>query len=138
MAEGVTTTILHRSPGERFQTLRRDLGVKGFGLNLLRLEPGQRGRVHAHERQEEVYVVLDGELTLLLEDEEVVVGRDGVVRVAAHVRRQLVNRGPEPLRLLAIGAQGEHQGRDGIAWTDWDQPREAGRPPQEVPLPDDL
>jgi uncharacterized cupin superfamily protein len=134
----VRVTTLELAPGERFQRLRAELGVTGFGINLLRLEPGQRGRIHRHERQEEVYVVLAGELTLLVEREEVVVGRYGVARVPAHVRRQLVNRGSEPLRLLALGGTGEHAGRDGIAWSSWDEPAEAGRPPQEVPLPEDL
>jgi uncharacterized cupin superfamily protein len=39
---------------ERFQSLRRELGVQSFGINLMRLEAGQRGRIHRHERQEEV------------------------------------------------------------------------------------
>jgi hypothetical protein len=52
------------------------------------------------------------------------------------VRRQLVNRGPERLVLLALGATGEHAGRDGEAWTAWDSPHSA--PPQEIPLPEDL
>ena len=124
--------------GERFQTLRRELGVEGFGINLLRLEPGQRGRIHRHEHQEEVYVVLAGELTLVVEGVEHAVGEDEVVRVPAELRRQLVNRGPAPLRLLALGGSGEHVGRDGQAYKGWDQPPEDGLPPQEVPLPGDL
>src|SRR5256885_7544942 len=55
---------------ERFISLRRKLGVGSFGMNLIALEPGQRGRIHAHERQEEVYIVLEGELTLALGDGE--------------------------------------------------------------------
>ena len=61
-----------------------------------------------------------------------------MVRVPPELRRQLVNRGPAPVRLLALGGSGEHAGRDGQAYTAWDQPLEDGRPPQEVPLPDDL
>ena len=37
---------------ERFQRLREPLGVRSFGINLIRLQPGQRGRIHRHERQE--------------------------------------------------------------------------------------
>jgi uncharacterized cupin superfamily protein len=134
----IARSRLDMAAGERFQTLRRELGVASFGINLIRLEPGQRGRIHRHERQEEVYVVLSGELTLLVEGEEHVLGVHDVVRVPPLPRRQLVNRGPEPLRLLALGGAGEHAGRDGHAYTSWDEPLEAGRPPQEVPLPDDL
>jgi uncharacterized cupin superfamily protein len=122
---------------ERFQTLRRELGVQSFGINLIMLEPRQRGRIHAHREQEEVYLVLDGELTLGIDGYERVLGRNEIVRVGPAVRRQLVNRGPGRLVLLALGGSGEHVGRDGRAWSDWDEEGE-GRPPQEVPLPDDL
>jgi len=133
----VTFAKLERDGGERFQTLRRELGVGSFGINLMRLAPGQRGRIHAHEHQEEVYLVLDGELTLILEDAQHVLGRDSVVRVAPAVRRQLVNAAPQPLVLLALGGSGEHSGRDGRAWRSWEE-RGEGAPPQEVALPEDL
>ena len=44
--------------------------MSAFGLNLLRFQPGQRGRIHRHERQEEVYLVLEGTLTLDVEGYE--------------------------------------------------------------------
>jgi uncharacterized cupin superfamily protein len=136
--QDVAFTSLGPAPGERFQSLRRELGVSSFGVNLITLQPRERGRVHAHEQQEEVYLVLDGELTLVLDGrEEHSVKRDGAVRVGPAVRRQLVNRGPERLVLLALGGAGEHVGRDGRAWESWDEGG-PGRPPQEVPLPDDL
>lgn len=133
----VTVTTLNRDPAERFQTLRRELGVTSFGMNLIVLAPRQRGRIHAHERQEEVYLVLDGELTLVVEGEERVLGRDAIIRVGPAVRRQLVNAGSGPVVLLALGGHGEHEGRDGRAFSAWDEPG-PGRPPQEVPLPEDL
>jgi mannose-6-phosphate isomerase-like protein (cupin superfamily) len=126
-----------RRPGERFQALRRELGVRSFGLNLIVLQPGERGRVHAHERQEEVYLVLEGTLTLVLEDGEHALGREQLARVGPSVRRQLVNAGPQRLVLLALGGSGEHAGRDGRAWASWEESGE-GRSPQEVPLPADL
>jgi mannose-6-phosphate isomerase-like protein (cupin superfamily) len=128
---------LNADSGERFQTLRRELGVNSFGINLIMLEPRQRGRIHAHREQEEVYLVLEGELTLGIEGEERVLGKNELVRVGPAVRRQLVNRGPGRLVLLALGGAGEHSGRDGRAWSDWGEEGE-GRPPQEVPLPEDL
>jgi|SRR5689334_4409765 len=133
----VTFTNLEPGSGERFQSLRRELGVTSFGINLITLQPREQGRVHAHEHQEEVYLVLEGELTLVLEDGEHTIQRDGLARVPAAVRRQLVNRGSERLVLVALGGAGEHVGRDGRAWESWDEGG-PGRPPQEVPLPDDL
>jgi mannose-6-phosphate isomerase-like protein (cupin superfamily) len=136
MEPGTSRTRLDPDPGERFVTLRRQLGVTSFGLNQIVLRPGERGRIHRHARQEEVYLVLEGTLTLLVEGDETRLERGELVRVAPELRRQVVNRGPERLVLLALGGEGEHQGRDGEAFASWEDTR--GAPPQEVALPPDL
>jgi uncharacterized cupin superfamily protein len=136
MQDGVSVAALDIDGEERFQALRRELGVSSFGLNLIRLRPGQRGRIHRHARQEEVYLVLEGTLSLAVEGEERELPRGSIARVAPGARRQLTNRGGELLALLAIGGAEPHEGRDGEAFTSWDE--QAGRPPQEVPLPDDV
>jgi len=136
MQEGVTKARLDPGTGDRFVTLRRQLGVTSFGMNQIVLQPGQRGRIHRHERQEEVYLVLEGNLTLIIEGEESELAIGELVRVAPTLRRQLVNRGPGRLVLLALGGEGEHHGRDGEAFASWDD--EVGAPPQELPLPADL
>jgi uncharacterized cupin superfamily protein len=135
--DDIAFTVIDREGGQRFQPLRRELGVSSFGCNLIALAPGERGRIHAHDRQEEVYLVLEGELTLLVEGAEHVLGADRLVRIGPSVRRQLVNAGERRLVLLALGGSGEHEGRDGRAWSSWEDDS-PGRPPQEVPLPDDL
>jgi uncharacterized cupin superfamily protein len=138
MDPGVSFTSLDPDGDDRFQRMRQELGVSSFGLNLMRLRPGQRGRIHCHERQEEVYVVLEGTLTLHIDgDEPRELRRGDAARVAPDVRRQLVNRHPELLLILAAGGAEEHVGRDGRAWASWDEGGE-GRPPQEVGLPDDV
>jgi mannose-6-phosphate isomerase-like protein (cupin superfamily) len=136
MDEGTTMTRLNPDVGERFLSLRRQLGVSSFGMNQIVLEPGQRGRIHRHTRQEEVYLVLEGTLTIVLEGEPTDLGEGELMRVAPQIRRQLVNRGPGRLVLFALGGAHEHESRDGeafVAWTD-DQPAS----PQEVPMPPDL
>jgi mannose-6-phosphate isomerase-like protein (cupin superfamily) len=132
----VTFSAIERDTGERLQGLRAALGVSSFGINRLTFQPRQRGRIHAHERQEEVYVVLEGELTLLIEGVEHKLGPDAVVRVGPSVRRQLFNAGPKRLVVLALGGSGEHQGRDARAWTAWEDSG-PGASPQDVPIPDD-
>ena len=133
----IAFAALDRDGDERFQSLRRQLDVRSFGINLVVLQARQRGRVHAHERQEEVYLVLEGELTVVVEGVEHVLGPDRLVRVGSAVRRQLVNAGAERVVLLALGGFGDHEGRDGRAWTSWEDDG-PGAPPQEIPLPDDL
>ena len=136
MEQGTATTRLEDDPDDRFVRLRAALGVSSFGLNQIVLRPGQRGRIHRHEQQEEVYLVLDGTLTLLVEGDERTLGRGELIRVGPDVRRQLVNRGPGTLSLLALGGAGEHEGRDGLAYPDWAATEPVS--PRDLPLPEDL
>jgi uncharacterized cupin superfamily protein len=124
-------------PDVGWRSLRRELGLTAMGMSLMVFRPGQRWRIHRHKHQEEVYVVLSGELTIVVEADEHILRPRHAMRVGPGVRRQLINRGTEQVEFLAIGAAGEHESRDALAWTSWDEPGE-GRPPQEVPLPDDL
>ena len=55
--------------------------------------------------------------------------------MAPEVRRQIANPHREPVLLIALGGATEHVGRDGEAFTGWDDT--TGAPPQEVPLPED-
>jgi uncharacterized cupin superfamily protein len=134
--QGFDITQLDLNTRERVQPLQRELGVSTFGLTLRVLQPGQAGRIHRHERQEEVYLVLEGELSLYVEGEEQRLPTGSIVRVAPDVRRQLVNRRPQKLVLLALGGATPHEGRDGQAFASWDAAESA--PPQDVPLPDDV
>jgi mannose-6-phosphate isomerase-like protein (cupin superfamily) len=133
---GTNLTSIDWLTAERFVSLRRALGVTSFGLNQITLQPGQRGRIHRHREQEEVYLVLRGTLTVIFESEERELSEGQLLRVSPEVRRQLLNRRSEPCVLVAIGGAGEHVGRDGEAFATWSETE--GRPPQEVPLPDDL
>ena len=137
MEPGTSYTSLDLDGEDRFQRLRAELGLSAFGLNLLRLRPGQGSRIHRHAHQEEAYLVLEGTLTLQVEDDTRELGRGDLARVGPDVRRQLSNRTEEPLHVLAIGGANDHEGRDGRAYETWDETGE-GRPPQEVPLPEDV
>lgn len=136
MQQGVSYAKLDTSGSDRFVSLRQMLGVTSFGMNLILLQPAARGRIHKHQKQEEVYLVLEGTLSLVIEGAERDLAVGELVRVAPEVRRQLVNRGPRRLAILALGAAGEHVGRDGVAFVSWQATE--GAAPQEIPLPDDL
>jgi uncharacterized cupin superfamily protein len=135
--EGVTTTRLDLSTSERQTSLTEALALGSLGARLLSLAPRQRNRIHRHRAQEEVYVVLEGELTIGFEGgEELTLRQWEVARVPPPVRRQLMNRGSRRAKVLALGAAGEHVTGDGEAFTDWSETE--GRPPPEVPIPEDL
>jgi mannose-6-phosphate isomerase-like protein (cupin superfamily) len=136
MQDGIARSRLDRETPERFVALRRQLGVSSFGINQIMLQPGQRGRIHRHRRQEEVYLVLEGHLALVIEGEETELGQGELIRVAPQLRRQLVNRGPGRLVLIALGGEGDHHSRDGEAFASWED--QVGVSPQELRLPADL
>ncbi len=136
METGVSYTELRPDSTERFVPLRRELGVTTFGLNQVVLPPGARGRIHAHRHQEEVYLVLEGTLTLLVDGVPIDLDAGRVARVGPEVRRQLANYGPGRVVLIALGGANPHEGRDGVAFADWSDP--AGTSPQQLPVPDDI
>jgi mannose-6-phosphate isomerase-like protein (cupin superfamily) len=128
MEDGTARARLQPDAENRFVRLRAELAVTSFGLNQIVL--------HAGQRQEEVYLVLEGTLSLFIEGEEATLERGELMRVAPGVKRQLVNRGPGDLHVLAIGADGAHEGRDGLAYAAWDATDPVR--PQEMALPEDL
>ena len=137
MAEDPTIVALDFDTDERFVPLRKLLGVSGFGINQLTLRPGQRMRIHRHAGQEEVYLVLEGRLTVLVEGASHILAAGELMRVAPEIRRQLANTHRERVTLLALGSAREgHESRDAEAFNTWEET--TGGEPRDVPLPDDL
>jgi uncharacterized cupin superfamily protein len=81
-------------------------GLKNFGVNLTRLEPGAASALrHWHERQDEFIYVLEGELVLVTDLGEEALGPGMAAgfpagRACGH---QLVNRTDKPALYLEIG-----------------------------------
>jgi quercetin dioxygenase-like cupin family protein len=137
MAQDPTTVALDLDTDERFVPLRKQLGVSSFGINQVTLQPGQRMRIHRHAGQEEVYLVIEGRLTVLVEGRAHTIAAGELMRVAPEVRRQLVNRHPERVTVVALGGAGDgHESRDAEAFNSWEET--TGGQPRDVPLPDDL
>jgi uncharacterized cupin superfamily protein len=100
--------------GPGFRKIRSALGVTAFGVNAVVLPPGYEGHRHFHDRQQELYVVLEGEIEFRLGDESRVLGRGGVVRVDAQTVRSMRNMSPTAEAVyLAVGGADGYVGRDG-------------------------
>ena len=82
--------------------------------NIWRYPPGTKGKRHSDHVQEEVFVVLDGTLTVDLGEppERHEVPRGGVLVVQPGTILQLRNTGEEELRLFIYGAPPEQAGAD--------------------------
>lgn len=81
------------------------LGIESFGLQVLDLPGGFTDypeHDHVEDRQEEVYVVLEGSAELEVDGERVPAPAGTLVRVEPESRRKLLP-GQEGVRVLAIG-----------------------------------
>ncbi len=86
-------------------------GLTQTRANLFRYPPGAVGRRHIDPIQEEVFVVLDGTLTIHMgEDDEAQrheLAKGSVLVVQPGTALQLSNRGDDELRLFIYGAPPE-------------------------------
>ena len=102
-------TILHRDDFERtgkWSLARRSLGVSSFGMNVVDLQPGEKIPEHDElgRDQEEVFVVLSGSPTIVIDGREHQTRTGTFVRVDPHLRRTAVNHAAEPASLLIVSA----------------------------------
>lgn len=95
---------------------RKQLGDAGgltqFGVNLTRLKPGAASaHCHWHESEDELVYVLEGELVLVEEDDEILLGPGDAAAFKAGVANghHLVNRSQRDALLLEIGTRSRHE-----------------------------
>lgn len=91
--------------GGGFVKARAELGVSSFGMQVIRM-PGDYGDYpehdHAEDRQEEVYLALEGDGWIEIAGERVELAKDVFVRIAGGVKRK-VHAGPQGIKMLVIG-----------------------------------
>lgn len=87
------------------QFLARAMGCKGVGVSLMRLKPGEGASyVHRHKVQEEVFVILKGTGTLLLDGRRHSVPEGTIVRVGPTVYRAMGNTSRRDVVYMIVGA----------------------------------
>jgi quercetin dioxygenase-like cupin family protein len=88
-----------------FRGLSAPLGVQAFRVNRLELPPGAEGPAHDHtgDGQEEVYAVIGGGGTLIVDGDEVALSPGHFVFCPPEANRQL-RAGDEGLVWIGIGA----------------------------------
>ena len=103
--------------GPGFRKVRAPLGVTAFGVNAVVLPPGYRTHGHFHERQQELYLVLEGEIEFEFgESEKQTLGPGGLARVDPSTVRRLRNTSDsEDAMYLCVGGDGGYVGRDGTS-----------------------
>jgi uncharacterized cupin superfamily protein len=103
----------------RYQLLSDPGGLTQFGAFIEELPPGSRsGRRHWHETEDEMVLILSGEIVLVEEEETVLRAGDAACWPAGHaVGHRLDNRSDHPARYLVIGTRND---RDVIHYSDHD------------------
>lgn len=98
----------HVVEGREKQALGNAVGLTQFGVNLTRLKPGCASALrHWHEAEDEFVYVLEGELTLIEDDGEVLLRPGDAAGFKAGVANahHLVNRSSSDAFFLEIGTR---------------------------------
>jgi len=96
------------------------LGLTNFGVNLVTLKPGAgSAERHWHTRQDELIYVLEGEITLITDAGEQVLGPGMTAAFPAGVAdgHQLINKSGAEARYLEVG---DRTAGDEVAYPDID------------------
>ena len=99
--------------GYGFRKIRAALGVTAFGVNAIVLPPGQVGRPHYHEIQDELYFVHRGTARFDLPGESRELGPGGLLHVESTTPRRVTNVGDDDLVLFVVGGKDGYVERDG-------------------------
>jgi uncharacterized cupin superfamily protein len=93
------------SGGATWRLARKTLGAESFGFNVVDIEPGGQIPAHDHsgDKQEEVFIILEGRGTIVTDDEEHEAPAGTYCRYAPEVNRTIRNQSDDPVRALLIG-----------------------------------
>ena len=113
-------TMVHRDDCERngdWSLVRRSLAVASFGINLVQIPAG--GSIPEHDEterdQEEVFFVVSGRPTVVVDGEELAAAEGTFVRVDVTARRTVRNAGPAPASVLIVSAP-RSSGYEPMGW----------------------
>ena len=111
MAEGYTIKSIDQfeemegSGGATWRLARKTLGAEAFGFNVVDIDAGGEIPAHDHsgDNQEEVFVILEGQGTLVTDGEEHDAPAGTFCRLAPEVNRTIKNNSDATVRALLIG-----------------------------------
>ncbi len=123
MAEGYTIKRIDEfeemegSGGATWRLARKTLGAEAFGFNVVDIEAGGEIPAHDHtgDKQEEVFVILEGQGTIVTDGEEHDAPAGTFCRFAPEVNRTIRNKSDAKVRALLIGVPVD-SGYQGMGW----------------------
>jgi quercetin dioxygenase-like cupin family protein len=111
MADGYTIKSIDEfeemegSGGATWRLARKTLGAEAFGFNVVDIEAGGEIPAHDHsgDNQEEVFIILEGQGTMVTDGEEHDAPAGTFCRLAPEVNRTIRNNSDGTVRALLIG-----------------------------------
>ena len=111
MADGYTIKRIDEfeemegSGGATWRLARKTLGAEAFGFNVVDIEAGGQIPAHDHtgDNQEEVFIILEGDATIVADEEEHEAPAGTFCRYAPEVNRTIRNKSDGNVRALLIG-----------------------------------
>jgi quercetin dioxygenase-like cupin family protein len=112
--------VAHRDDCEtsgNWRLVRRTLGLQAFGMNLVEIPPGEQIPEHdeTDRDQEEVFYVVAGRPTLVVDGEEQSARAGTFARLDPDHRRTVRNDGEEPATVLIASAP-RSSGYEPLEW----------------------
>ncbi|WP_129115240.1 cupin domain-containing protein [Halegenticoccus tardaugens] len=94
--------------------LREPLDTEQVGVTIARCKPGWIGRKHDHtdNKQEEVYILIDGEATVTVDGEDVRMGPGDALWISSDATRQIRNGDEESAFVLVSAPEFTETGDD--------------------------
>jgi uncharacterized cupin superfamily protein len=112
--------IVHLDDVERtgsWRLVRRALGLRSFGVNVVEVAPGDTLPEHdeVDRDQEEIFYVISGSATLLVDGAEHPLAAGTFARLDPEHRRTVTNAGSEPA-LVLIASAPRSSGYEPMGW----------------------
>lgn len=98
-------TFMPLSKVKEKEFLSRPLGCKGVGFSFVRCKPGEGATyVHRHKVQEEVFLTVQGNGTIILDGRRIAMPEGTIVRVGPTVYRAIGNDSNKDVVYMILGA----------------------------------
>jgi uncharacterized cupin superfamily protein len=98
-------TFMPLSKVKEKEFLSRPLGCKGVGFSFVRCKPGEGAAyVHRHKVQEEVFLTVQGNGTIILDGKRIAMPEGTIVRVGPTVYRAIGNDSNKDVVYMILGA----------------------------------
>ena len=98
-------TFMPLSKVKEKEFLSRPLGCKGVGFSFVRCKPGEGATyVHRHKVQEEVFLTVQGNGTIILDGKRIAMPEGTIVRVGPTVYRAIGNDSNNDVVYMILGA----------------------------------